>query len=150
MRKRRTPSTLNCGIARALDVVGDAWTMLILRDVFNGVVRFDALQKSLGVASNVLASRLRNLEERGILERHEFREVPPRVEYAPTAKGAELYPVLLTLKQWGDRWELPRGRVAPYQYVHVSCGHPAGPMLVCEHCATPVSAENLKREPVPR
>ena len=78
MKKHTTESTLNCGVAQALDVVGDTWSMLIMRDVFHGITRFDGLQKSLGIASNILTARLRKLTDEGVLERTEFDESPAR------------------------------------------------------------------------
>lgn len=144
--KRETPINANCGVAQTLNVVGDAWTLLVLREVFAGVTRFDALQRNLGIASNVLAARLRHLEDEGILERHAFREKPPRVEYAATEKGKELYPVLVALKRWGDRWKLGGKRRSAYRYVHVPCGAEANSILVCAHCGEPVGPDNVRRE----
>jgi DNA-binding HxlR family transcriptional regulator len=92
-----------CSIARALEVVGDRWTLLVVRDVALGRNRFDQLLESLGVASNVLADRLSRLVEEGILERVRYSERPERFEYRLTKKGAELRLVLLSLMQWGDR-----------------------------------------------
>jgi DNA-binding HxlR family transcriptional regulator len=145
MKKRRTASTRYCGVAAALDVVGDGWSLLILRDVFWGVKRFEALQKSLGIASNILTARLHHLEEEGILERHEFREAPPRVEYEPTAKGRELYPALLALKAWGDRWR-PHPERMPLRQTHTSCGHEFSPKVVCSSCEGELSAGSVHRE----
>jgi DNA-binding HxlR family transcriptional regulator len=147
MKKKRTASTADCGVAQALDVVGDGWSMLILRDVFWGNKRFDTLQKSLGIASNVLTVRLRRLEEEGILERHEFREAPPRVEYELTKKGRELYPVLLSLKWWGDRWR-PHPERRPYRFIHEACGREIVPKIVCDHCKAEIAAESVRREPI--
>ena len=92
-----------CSIARALEVVGDRWTLLVVRDVALGRNRFDQLLDSLGVASNVLTDRLSRLVEEGILERVRYSERPERFEYRLTKKGAELRLVLLSLMQWGDR-----------------------------------------------
>ena len=93
----------NCSIARTLEVVGDRWTLLIIRDVFLGLRRFDQLQESLGVARNVLADRLNRLVEHGILERVPYSERPPRFEYRLTDKGRELNVALTALRQWGDQ-----------------------------------------------
>lgn len=92
-----------CSIARTLEIVGDRWTLLIVRDVFLGNRRFDQLLESLGVASNVLTDRLNRLVDEGILERVAYSERPPRYEYRLTAKGKELRVPLLALMQWGDR-----------------------------------------------
>jgi len=94
----------NCSIARALEVVGERWTLLIVRDVFLGKRRFDELQESLGIARNVLTDRLNRLVEEGILERVPYSERPVRHEYRLTTKGLELNVALTALRQWGDRY----------------------------------------------
>jgi DNA-binding HxlR family transcriptional regulator len=94
----------NCSIARALEIVGERWTLLIVRDVFLGLRRFDDLQGSLGIARNVLTDRLNRLVEEGILERVAYSERPPRYEYRLTAKGLELNVALTALRQWGDKY----------------------------------------------
>src|SRR3982751_3153860 len=96
-------STLHCSIARTLDIVGERWTLLILRDAFNDVRRFEDFAAGLPVARNILTDRLQTLVAHGILERRRYQERPPRYEYRLTAKGMELYPVLIALLQWGDR-----------------------------------------------
>jgi DNA-binding HxlR family transcriptional regulator len=101
---RRDYEGQNCSIARALEVVGDRWTLLIVRDVSLGRHRFDELLASLGVASNVLADRLSRLVDDGILERSQYSERPPRFEYHLTRKGRDLGIPLLALMQWGDRY----------------------------------------------
>ncbi len=93
----------NCSIARALEVVGDRWTLLIIRDVIHGLRRFDEFLDSLGIASNVLTERLNRLVDEGVLERVPYSERPERFEYRPTNKGRELGVALLALMQWGDR-----------------------------------------------
>jgi DNA-binding HxlR family transcriptional regulator len=94
----------NCSIARALEVVGERWTLLIVRDVFLGLRRFDQMQESLGIARNVLTDRLNRLVEEGILERVRYSERPERFEYRLTAKGRELNIALTALRQWGDKY----------------------------------------------
>src|SRR4026207_150195 len=94
----------NCSIARTLEIVGERWTLLIIRDVSPGLRRFDQLQESLGVARNVLTDRLNRLVEEGILERVEYSERPPRYEYRLTAKGLELNIALTAFRQWGDKY----------------------------------------------
>jgi DNA-binding HxlR family transcriptional regulator len=100
---RRDYEGQNCSIARALEVVGERWTLLIIRDVFLGLRRFDQLQQSLGIARNVLTDRLNRLVDEGILERVAYTERPPRYEYRLTAKGLELSVALTALRQWGDK-----------------------------------------------
>jgi DNA-binding HxlR family transcriptional regulator len=121
-----------CGIAGTLEVVGDPWTLLILRDAFRGVRRFEQWQERLGVARNVLASRLKSLVAHGVLETRRYSERPPRNEYVLTDKGQALRPVLLTMADWGNRHVY--GDKAPLRFVHDHCGHDFTPKLVCEHC----------------
>jgi DNA-binding HxlR family transcriptional regulator len=94
----------NCSIARALEVVGERWTLLIIRDVFLGLRRFDQIQESLGIARNVLTDRLNRLVEEGILERVPYGERADRYEYRLTAKGRDLNIALTALRQWGDEY----------------------------------------------
>ncbi len=94
----------NCSIARTLDVVGEWWTLLILRDAFRGTRRFDDFQASLGLARSVLTARLSKLTEHGVLERRAYSEHPPRYEYRLTEKGRALFPVIAALIAWGDQW----------------------------------------------
>jgi len=101
---RRDYEGQNCSIARALEVVGERWTLLIVRDVFLGVRRFDQFQESLGIARNVLTDRLNRLVEEGILERVRYSERPERFEYRLTSKGRELNIALTGLRQWGDKY----------------------------------------------
>jgi DNA-binding HxlR family transcriptional regulator len=94
----------NCSIARALEVVGERWTLLIIRDVFLGLRRFDEFQKKLGIARNVLTDRLNRLVDEGILERVRYSERPQRYEYRLTQKGRDLHLALTGLRQWGDKY----------------------------------------------
>ena len=115
--KRTSFKKMNCSIARALEVVGEWWALLVVRDAFNGVRRFEDFQTNLGVARNVLAARLKRLVEQGVLERRPYSENPPRFEYRLTEKGLDLYPVIISLLAWGDRWE---------------CGKKGPPMLLVD------------------
>ena len=98
----------NCSIARALEVVGERWTLLIVRDAFLGLRRFDEFQERLGIARNVLADRLNRLVDEGILERVRYNERPERFEYRLTRKGRDLVPALVSLRQWGDKYRSER------------------------------------------
>jgi len=129
-------------VAAALSVVGDPWTLLILRDAFSGVRRFDDWQQRLGVARNVLAARLKTLVAHGVLETRLYSEHPPRKDYVLTAKGRDLMPVLLTLKAWGDR-HLYGPDAEPVAFVH-SCGAALTPHLVCDACGEAVLGSDLK------
>jgi DNA-binding HxlR family transcriptional regulator len=122
-----------CSIARSLELLGERWTLLVIRDVFNGNRRFDGLQRSLGVARNVLASRLNRLVDEGILYRHRYQERPERFEYRLTEKGLDLWPVLVTLLAWGDR-HLPDEDGPPVVIAHRGCGGRVNDRRICEDC----------------
>ena len=103
MRRQRFAS-MACPIARSLDIIGEWWTLLIVRDLARGINRFDTLQEDLGIARNMLTVRLQTLLDHGVIERHCYQQRPERFEYHLTEKGAELTAVLRALKQWGERW----------------------------------------------
>jgi DNA-binding HxlR family transcriptional regulator len=129
-------------------VVGEWWTLLILRDAFRGTRRFDDFQASLGMARSVLTARLRKLTDQGILERRAYSEHPPRYEYQLTEKGLALFPVIAALVRWGDEWAAgPDG--PPVVFVHDSCGETMVPVLTCPHCHGEVSTANTHSEPGP-
>src|SRR5436309_15533180 len=107
-----------CSIARSLELIGERWTILIIRDAFLGVRRFDDLQRSLGIARNVLQNRLERLVEHGILERVRYQERPERFEYRLTQKGLDLWPVLISLISLGDRHAAPDGPPATSDHPH--------------------------------
>jgi DNA-binding HxlR family transcriptional regulator len=131
-----------CSVARALSVVGERWTLLILRDAFLGTRRFDQFQASLGITRHRLSERLGKLVEQGVLTRVAYSERPPRYEYRLTRKGLALYPVLMTLGRWGDDW-MDRGEGAPVEYVHNACGQATVPVLTCSHCGEVLRPEGV-------
>lgn len=141
-------SEMNCSIARTLDVIGEWWTPLIVRDAFRGTRRFDDFQESLGMARSVLTARLRKLTEQGILERREYSGHPPRYEYVLTGKGLALFPVIAALMEWGDTWA-PSPAGPPVVFVHDSCGNITRPVLTCPHCHGDVTTANTHSEPGP-
>ncbi len=140
MLQRNYPDQV-CSIARALEVVGERWTLLILRDALLGQTRFEELQESLGIASNTLTNRLKHLTEEGLLERVRDPERPGRPKYVLTAKGRELAPALIVLMKWGDRhYPTPGG--PPRLTIHAGCGGSIGPDLRCDRCGnTPGPSE---------
>ena len=139
---------MNCSIAKTLDVIGEWWTLLILRDALRGTRRFDDFQTSLGLARSVLTARLRKLTEAGVMERHQYSEHPPRYEYRLTDKGRSLFGVIAALMQWGDEWEQgPAG--PPMLLVHDTCGQVTQPMLTCPHCHGEVGPGSTHSEPGP-
>jgi DNA-binding HxlR family transcriptional regulator len=141
--KRTSLSNHPCSIARTLDVAGEWWTPLILRDVAYGVRRFGEIQEDLGISANVLSDRLDGLVAEGILERRVYRERPQRHEYRLTEKGVELIPALLALMQWGDRWKWPDGR-GPVRVVHEDCGHEVRVEVRCADCQREVHVSELR------
>lgn len=133
----------NCSVARALEVVGERWTLLIVRDLLAaGPLRFGELQHNLGVARNVLTDRLEKLVALGVIERHRYSEAREWYRYQLTEKGRELYPVISALMAWGDRHAAPDGPPAVIR--HVDCGHPAGHAVVCAHCHGDLDARSVR------
>jgi DNA-binding HxlR family transcriptional regulator len=131
-----------CSIARSLEVIGERWTLLILRDAILGLTRFEEFQESLGIASNVLTSRLKLLSDEQVLERVADPERPGRPKYVLTAKGAELGPALVLLMKWGDRhYPTPGG--PPRLTLHRGCGGNVGPDFLCERCGEPIAPGGL-------
>ena len=135
-------SRQRCAIAATLEVVGDPWTLLIVRDAFSGVRRFEQWQERLGVARNVLAARLKALVAAGVFEARPYSVRPPRQEYVLTSKGRELRPVLLTLFDWGERHVYGEGQ-GPNRMVHD--GHPFRPVLTCGTCGEVPGERDVRR-----
>jgi DNA-binding HxlR family transcriptional regulator len=125
-------SKQRCSVAATLEIVGDPWTLLILRDAFLGARRFEQWQENLGVARNVLAARLRSLVENGVMSTQLYCERPPRKEYLLTPKGDDLRGVLLTMAAWGERHIY--GDHSPNAFIHDACGKDFRPKLVCDAC----------------
>lgn len=140
--KRTSFASMNCSIAQGLEVFGEWWTLLIVRDLMLGVTRFDDLTDRLGIARNVLTARLDTLVEHGIVERVAYQDRPARYDYRLTEKGRDLWPVLNALRQWGDRWAAPDG--PPVEIVHRSCGHTTTAVPVCSECREPLSLAGVK------
>jgi DNA-binding HxlR family transcriptional regulator len=128
----------DCSIARTLELIGERWTILILRDVFLGTYRFEELQRGLGVARNVLQTRLERLVDEGILRRVQYQERPPRHEYRLTRKGTDLWPVLVALLKWGDRHVSPDG--GPIVIEHRGCGGEIDDRRRCSRCGSDLEA----------
>jgi DNA-binding HxlR family transcriptional regulator len=131
-----------CSVARSLEVIGERWTILIIRDAFLGVRRFDDFQRSLGVARNVLQGRLERLVESGILERVRYQERPERFEYRLTAMGLDLWPVLVALLSWGDRHMAPAG--PPVVLEHRGCGGRVNDRRICAKCGAMLEAADVR------
>jgi DNA-binding HxlR family transcriptional regulator len=141
----RVPSKLTSrepGIESVAAIVGDRWSMLIVRNVFRGIRRFDALQDDLGVSRPVLADRLKKLVAAGILERQRYQDHPPRYDYVLTAAGTELSPALVALIRWGDRWFGDGDRTAVL--VHADCGEEFEQGFWCRTCATTFGPSDIR------
>ena len=128
--------TQTCSIAGALEVVGERWSLLIVRDVFLGLRRFDQMQADLGIARNVLQARLSKLIDEGVLERRLYQERPPRYEYRLTEKGLDLWPTVVALMQWGDRYAAPAAG-PPVLLEHRGCGGAVDEHRICEALRSP-------------
>ena len=131
-----------CSVARTLSVIGDRWTLLILRNAFMRTRRFDDFQTQLGMTRHVLAERLNRLVEAGILQKIPYQEKPVRYEYKLTEKGLDLYPVLLALTVWGDKW-MDQGKGPPVEYIHRKCEHKFTPTMTCPECGEAVHAREV-------
>lgn len=140
----RTYENLNCSVARSLEVVGERWTLLILRDAFWGVRRFDDFQKDLGVARNVLQTRLTRLVDEGIMERVPYQDRPLRCEYRLTEKGIDLWPILVAMMGWGDKHAAPEG--PPVRLEHKGCGGTVNDRRICESCGAQLGPRDVRPE----
>ena len=136
-----------CSIARSLELIGDRWTLLIVRDAFRGVRRFDDFRAELGVAHNVLSDRLSRLTEAGVLERRRYQQRPDRYEYHLTQQGQDLWPVVMSLLFWGDRYLAPDG--PPVIPLHRNCGGHLTPQLNCADCGASLTSGDVELTPGP-
>ena len=139
---------MQCSLARSLELVGDWWTPLIIRDLQLGVDRFDALAEDLGISRNLLTARLAHLTGHGIVDRRRYQDHPPRDRYVLTDAGQELVPVLMALTAWGDRWATPEGG-PPLVFGHRTCGHHFTPTVTCDACGEPVTPADVDVLPGP-
>lgn len=135
-----------CSVARSVAVIGDRWTLMILRDCFLGVRRFDAFQTRLGISRTIIAERLKLLTDEGVLKRAPYREAPVRYEYRLTEKGLDLHPVVMAIVHWGDRHYADE-RGAPLLHRHKACGCDFHPVQTCSECGEPVGARGVETRP---
>jgi len=145
--QRTSFGDMACSIARTLDVIGEPWSPLILRDVWVGMSRFDQLQADLGISRKVLTERLNHLVDQGVLERQPY-DKRPRYEYRLTAKGTELVDLLMVMARWGDKW-LAGEAGPPVLYRHRACGEIGSVDLRCTHCDQPMHAGDVDLLPGP-
>jgi DNA-binding HxlR family transcriptional regulator len=130
--RRKSFEDMNCSVAQSLEIVGEWWSMLIIRDALVGFSRFDDFQERLGISRNVLTQRLESLVEHGVLERVAYQQAPVRYDYRLTDKGRDLWPVINAIREWGDRWHAPSG--APIELVHRRCGERITARQTCSGC----------------
>ena len=132
-----------CSLARTVDVFGDSWTLLIVRDAMQGLTRFDEFQRSLNVARNTLSDRLGRLVDAGVMTKRFYQDNPPRYEYLLTEKGRDFFPILAGMLAWGDRW-LDDGGGAPVVLHHREPDHKIVPRVVCAECGEPVVHSDIQ------
>jgi DNA-binding HxlR family transcriptional regulator len=144
----RTYESQVCSIARSLEVLGERWTLLVLREAFRRTRRFEDFQRNLGIARNVLTDRLGRLVDEGILRRERYQERPARYEYRLTEKGLALWPVMITLMQWGDRY-YPEPDGPPVVVRHRDCGGEMTDHLTCTKCGAELGPRDVVAEPGP-
>ena len=140
--RRKSFEGMNCSVAQALEVVGEWWTMLIIRDSFLGITRFDDFQRRLGISRNILADRLDHLVDKGVLTRVPYQQHPVRHDYRLTEKGRDLWLVLTAMREWGDRWEAEEG--PPLEIEHRGCGHLTTVVPTCSSCGEPVDVRSVR------
>jgi DNA-binding HxlR family transcriptional regulator len=137
-----------CSVARALGVIGDRWTLLILREAFQRTRRFEDFQAHTGAARHIVADRLKKLVGHGVLERRKYQEKPARHEYRLTQKGLDLHPIIMAIVAWGDRW-MDEGEGPPLELVHKGCGQPMTSVAVCSECGEPLDPRSVQPQPGP-
>ena len=138
----RTYDDQNCSIARSLELMGERWTMLVLREAFTGRRRFDEMAEDLGIARNVLTARLQRLVDEGVLAKVRYQERPERFEYRLTEKGLDLWPILISLLQFGDQHYAPNG--PPVVLTHKDCGGTIDVHRTCERCGAKLNARDVR------
>ena len=144
MEPLATDRPTTCSIGRAMELLGERWTFLILREAFWGVRRFTELQRNLGIARNILSNRLQTLVGAGILERRLYQADPERYDYRLTEMGRDLYPAFVAIMRWGDKHLAAEGH-APLVLRH-SCGHDAQPQMTCSHCGDAIDPRDVTPE----
>lgn len=132
-----------CSVARSVAVIGDRWTLMILRDSFLGVRRFEAFQERLGISRSIIAERLKLLVDEGVLRRDAYQERPLRHEYRLTEKGLDLHPVIMAVVHWGDV-HYAGAEGPPMLHRHKDCGHDFAPVQTCSECAAVVGARDVE------
>ena len=132
-----------CSIARTLSVIGDRWTVLILRNAFLGTRRFESFQENLGMTRHLLSARLKRLVEHEILEKRPYTDRQARFEYCLTEKGLALYPIIMAVTTWGNYWHNEDNKYPVLEYIHKDCGHKTKALISCEYCHQELTAKNI-------
>ncbi len=145
--QRTSFKDMECSVARCLEVVGEWWSLVIVRDAMLGVTRFDDFQARLGISRNILTQRLNRLVGNGVLKRVPYSQHPPRSEYRLTAKGRDLWLVITAMRQWGDRWAAPAG--SPVLIRHDGCGQIVSAVPVCSGCGEVLRPRSVTAVPGP-
>jgi DNA-binding HxlR family transcriptional regulator len=145
--QRTSFEDMTCSVAKCLDIVGEWWSLLVVRDAMLGVTRFDDFQARLGISRNILTQRLNRLVDNDILKRVPYSEHPPRSEYRLTAKGRDLWLVIAAMRQWGDRWATAED--TPVRLRHDSCGEVVTVLPACSHCGQALDARSVSAVPGP-
>ncbi|HJO73416.1 MAG: helix-turn-helix domain-containing protein [Rhodospirillales bacterium] len=139
---REASQSTHCSVARTLEIVSDPWTFLLLREAYFGVRRFDRFKSNLGIPGSTLASRLQRLVKDGLFKQVRYQDSPTRHEYKLTEKGRDLYPSMLILMKWGDRWLAgPKG--PPLSILHKACGQPSSALVTCSHCNREIDIKDV-------
>jgi len=141
--KKVSFADMHCSVAQALEVIGEWWTLLILRDAFLGITRFDDFATRLGISRNILTARLDTLVDHDVLARVPYDEARGRYDYRLTDKGRALFPVLTALREWGDEWILGKDH-APVVVEHTTCGEISRGVLTCDHCGDELTTKTVR------
>lgn len=145
--RRENFKHLECSLARSLDMVGEWWTLLIIRDLFYGINTFDLLCQDLGIARNILSNRLKKLVDRGLIEKQCDEKGSRKKSYRLTRKGKDVFPIIMALVAWGDQWEAPQG--PPIVFKHQPDGHVVRPLVICAHCGEPLKGKDIQPQKGP-
>ncbi|MDM1247657.1 winged helix-turn-helix transcriptional regulator [Acinetobacter sichuanensis] len=140
---------LQCPIARSLSILGDRWTLLIIRNAFMSTKRFDDFQRELGITRHLLTERIQRLVEHNIFEKVLYNEAPKRYEYKLTEKGLALYPIILAFSSWGNLWQNENQEFPEVKYKHKNCGHFTRPEMTCDCCHEKIDPKQMQLIPFP-
>lgn len=130
-----------CPVARTIAQIGDAWTLMVVRELFLGIRRFEEIRVHTGMSPQLLSRRLRELDASGIVARRPYQERPPRFEFVLTEKGLDLWPIIIALKAWGEHWAKPAREAPLMSLTHKACGHSIEPVVACPDCGAHMNAK---------